>query len=405
MTDSHSIRSHALLGGSSASRWMNCPGSVFLSKEMPPEKASIHAEAGTVAHEVAEMCLEDFLKHKLEGTDPSIRAHLLHKNEEMYEAALAYTETIWKDVLEESITGKAYGLEEKLAIDERLSMYGFVDFWAVYISDSGKRVGVVADFKFGYYPVVAKNNPQLAFYACALREEMKRHGKDLDIIRGVIFQPRANAVKAYQETKFTSKQLTVWKNKFLKAAESILVKKEEKFKLGNWCQFCRAQAVCPTYQADLSKKSTLQLVRIEEEVFPKPEQIPDETILKLVLHQDAVEEFLSSVKKYALSRCLNGKPLSGLKVIAGATRRKWKNDEMEIAKALKSLGIKNPFQSKLISLTDAEKTLKTKSDAKIAKKVIDGLCEKTQPGMLLVPADDPRPAFEGALGLLPEHET
>ena len=51
---------HALLSPSSSHRWLKCPASVALSKDMPDE-TSEYAEEGTKAHRLAELyCLKEF---------------------------------------------------------------------------------------------------------------------------------------------------------------------------------------------------------------------------------------------------------------------------------------------------------------------------------------------------------
>ena len=46
-------RKHAVLSASSAHRWLACPPSAMLEKELPDE-TTVYAEEGSVAHEVAE---------------------------------------------------------------------------------------------------------------------------------------------------------------------------------------------------------------------------------------------------------------------------------------------------------------------------------------------------------------
>jgi hypothetical protein len=48
---------HAQLSPSSAVRWMTCPGSVALTKDMP-DTSSKYADEGTDAHELAALCLD-----------------------------------------------------------------------------------------------------------------------------------------------------------------------------------------------------------------------------------------------------------------------------------------------------------------------------------------------------------
>ena len=48
---------HAKLGPSSASRWLNCPGSVALCATVPEEPSSEYADEGTFAHDIAERAI------------------------------------------------------------------------------------------------------------------------------------------------------------------------------------------------------------------------------------------------------------------------------------------------------------------------------------------------------------
>lgn len=49
---------HAILGASSASRWLACPGSVRLTKDLP-DQSSPYAALGSAAHDLCEKCLLD----------------------------------------------------------------------------------------------------------------------------------------------------------------------------------------------------------------------------------------------------------------------------------------------------------------------------------------------------------
>ena len=50
-------RPHALLSCSGAHRWMNCPGSIKMSEGFP-DKGSIYADEGTLAHEAGEALID-----------------------------------------------------------------------------------------------------------------------------------------------------------------------------------------------------------------------------------------------------------------------------------------------------------------------------------------------------------
>lgn len=401
----HADREHAPLGGSSAERWVNCPGSVFYLRDLPPDEGNAATDQGTRAHELAEKVLRSFLQHKIEGTpveEPST------DDPEMDEHVMDYVRAVWKEALEESITGKAYELEDRLTIDQHLQMWGSSDFWAVYIDDRAKRVGIIGDFKYGYHFVSEEDNGQLAFYAVALRSEIRRAGKDLDYVRAFIFQPRAGddgaqGKPSYREYKFTAAKLDSWEKKFLKAAEQIFVKQVPKFKAGDWCQWCRAKAQCKTHAREIETKTALQVIDPEMNTLPLPEKLTDEQLLRIVIHGDTLTDFVAACKTFALARAKAGKPIPGTKIVqASAGRRKWREEIQEVGDALQQHGIENPFDFSLKGISEMEKALTKLHGKENAKNLMNTLCVQGKPGVKLVPEDDERPAVASLVDLLTE---
>ena len=49
----------SIVGGSSASRVVNCPGSVALVQKMPPKPSSVHADRGTLLHDAMALMLKE----------------------------------------------------------------------------------------------------------------------------------------------------------------------------------------------------------------------------------------------------------------------------------------------------------------------------------------------------------
>lgn len=396
-------RPHALLGGSTANRWVPCPGSVFYIRDMPPEKASAAALEGTEAHEAAEMALTDFLAHKETGTDPNVRRHIWGKNSEIAEHVEGYIEAVWTKVLNQSITGKFYELETALVLDANLDMSGYADFVSIEIDDRAKRVGVIGDFKYGFHHVSSEGNSQLAFYACALQETFKRGGKALDYVRAFIYQPRARGKEAYQEAKFTANQLESWRTKFFKAAESIFLTKKPKFRIGEHCRFCRAQGICTTYKKEMDRAIGLELVDIEKEELPDPPHIKEETLIQIVLHEEKFLNFVHACKKYAYEQMLSGRKLPGLKLVEGTTRRAWRKAAVdEVGTGLIKLGVPDPYDLKLRGITEIERELAKIHGKAEAKKLLEDYCPKGQASIQLAPETDPRPEATNPSDLLTE---
>lgn len=396
-------RAHGLLSGSSAHIWTQCTGSVFLSKELPPEPPSVHASKGTLAHEITELLVVDKINYHLTGSDPKIRTVLTHSEGEELELATVAAELLWEKVLGGYITGKTYGMEDRFVIDEKFGMYGHVDFWCIEPDDKAKTVLKINDYKFGVVYVAAKKNAQLAFYAYAGREEIRRAGGDIDYVKVSIIQPKWEK-EPYREAIFTNKQLDTWGKKFYASAHQIFVKQKPKFKVGEWCQYCKAKTLCPKYQKELSTKTSLKLIDGDVSVLPEPERVPDEVIRNIVLRSGELEKFLKACKAYVINRFREGRAVIGTKVVEGKSKRTWIKDP-SIGEGLQAIGITEPYSApKLKGVTVIEKELKKLLGSDKAAEVMQQLVTKTNPPLLLVGEDDDRPAIQDFAGMLSEVE-
>jgi hypothetical protein len=395
---SHNDREHSELALSASDRWVNCPGSVMLIRNIEVPPAGPEAAKGTRVHELCEVAVSDFLQHKLSGTDPDARFNLLSVNyePEEIENANGYKQVVWENILHESITNKAWGIEERFVFDEQLQIFGTVDFWAIFLDDRAKRIAHLVDYKNGY-GYTSEKSGQLKSYACALRKEIRAAGKDIDAVRVSVYQPRCIGKDAYREATLTNKALDVWERKMLKAAQQIYIKQKPKFSVGSHCKWCPAKAICKKYEAYLQTETSLKLVTPDEIVLPSPETISDEQLAAIILQSEKIEDFIKAARGFALNRVLSGKPLPGLKAVLGSTRRKWINDEREIIGKLSSLGVTEAqlYQKpKLTTLTAIEKI--------VGKGRLDGLTEETVAKPVLVSKLDPRVEIKDGLALLEE---
>lgn len=388
-------RPHATLGGSSANIWSNCTGSVVLYRELPPQETSAAMAEGTIAHEVAEKVVDSFLHYKLTGEKLTHKLAKV-KDEHKFHAE-AFKQIIWEQVLNETITGKIYGVEDRFSISDNLHMFGYIDFWSVYNDDHGKLAGCIVDYKYGYTQVPAENNPQLAFYSVAMRKELLKHGKKLDYVRAGIFQPRVSDDdgNSYKETKFNSSQLDKWEKKFIRAAENIYIKKKFTFKTGEHCTFCRAKGICKKYIEEKEKTLSLKLVT-ESPVLPSPEMLSEDQLARVVLHKKDIEEFLNNCAKYCYDKLLSGGQIEGLKVVQSTKgRRTWIEDVDLIKKTLRIYGIE-PTKESIRGITELTSEMKA-SGIKDSASVIDQLTTRGSPSLSLVSIKDPRPAHKTVL--------
>lgn len=224
----HSDRLHALCSASSSSRWMQCPGSVGLSQDAPPEVKSIYAEEGTKAHELAEKRLRNEL---VVAVDLDMLRHVD-----------AYVEYVNKKK-KEFDTAPNVRLESKLTLNEELNMWGTADV-AMTGYKNGKEHGKIIDFKYGKTKVIAKNNTQLAYYATALLKTSSMLLHDVEVN---IFQPRIKVPET--SVTYTHEELNSWYGVFStacnKAILQMLYLNEREYVMGDWCKYCPAKTICP----------------------------------------------------------------------------------------------------------------------------------------------------------------
>lgn len=401
----HSHRGHSLLGGSNAYIWLNCSGSAFLSSTLSAEIPTEASLDGTLTHELGEKSVSALLDYYLNGTEIS---ELPIEDPERRKRVKNYTSAIWAKVLFESITNKAFEVESEVIISEELDMYGFVDFWVVYIDDKGKRCGAIVDLKDGRVHVNAEKSPQLAYYAVALREEMRRIGKDLEYVRGIIYQARSED-EAFKETKFSSSQLDTWKKKFIKAGEEIILHKKYKFKLGTWCKNCKARSKCETYTKHLEKESALKVLDTNSRLLPDIESVPNDVAVRVALMEKEIKSYITLCKSQALSLWRDGK-LTNAKVVGTRPRRQFVKEPEAVQELISYLGQHDiaPEDCAVVRLKgigDIEKLLKP-IWGKEASKILEPFVTLTKSNPKLVSIDAPGTeiTFDSSVVLLEEEE-
>ena len=142
---------HYLLGGSNASRWMNCSGSVWLSKDLESE-SSKESDEGTKIHDEEASWLKWAFKDLKKMTE--IDEYPLPKT--------AYQNFIWKNFFNSSY----YDIEE--TIEYFPDIGGTIDFWSY---NEAEKTLTIVDLKTGPVPVEPMENYQLLFYMFLLLQK------------------------------------------------------------------------------------------------------------------------------------------------------------------------------------------------------------------------------------------
>lgn len=337
---------HSEIGASSAERWTNCPGSVNLCRIAPPQQESEAAREGTAAHNLADICIGEATQPR-EYVGMDINGVVV--TEEMADAVSLYM--TWAFEKREQISGR---IEVESSFDLSQLHHGMFGRNDICIYKTGGRL-VVGDFKYGLHPVDVKENKQLLFYALGA---MLKYGSNFTDVELVIIQPRAPHIEGAIRSWVVSKEyLLTWSVQLMEAAR-LTEKKDAPLYRGYWCGYCPAKGICPKMKEAVDK---VVEVAITEPIatLPVPSALSDKQIAKIVENTKLIEDFLSSVKEYALSRLKSGEKIEGLKLVAGRGRRVWSDDSLAKAFLMERLG-EQAFEKKLLSVAGAEKLLDKK---------------------------------------------
>lgn len=398
-------KEHHLYGGSSAYSWVNCHGWASLITQMPPDSPSKDAARGTALHtgtlDIKSRAEIDYLTSGKER----VLDYTAIPNfpEEGPRLAEEFWDIVWKEVLEQFITGKTIYIEKKLMLFPDLDSGGTADFIVLYYNDKGKLVAFLGDCKFGKVRV-EPDEEQLKFYLTALNRIVREKGKQIDEFRSFVYQPMHS--EPFTQHKFTKSEIERAEAKYEKAI--IESKKDKpKFKVGDWCTYCKAQGRCTAYNEHLNKEMDLMVIRNRDSVsFAPVETLSDETKAKIVLFSDKITKYMKAVKKDVLLSFMNGKPVAGLKVVEGRSNRVYK-DELHIAEEMSKLGI-NPYNAPTVKgLGAMEEELVSIGHKRVdAKKIVSSFCIKPEGKPKITTIDDPKPdfKFQGIESLFEEYD-
>lgn len=330
---------HAKLSASGSERWLNCPGSVK-AEENYASTSSPFAQEGTLAHELAEVCLR-------EGTDPTklIGTELSGKiiTEEM-----AYYVREYQDYVESlGDIGSLFYVEERVDFSNIVPEgFGTID---CAIIDTKSRTCHIVDLKYGKGEMVyAKNNTQAQLYALGLLNELG-FLDSMDSFNLHIVQPR---LKHFDNWKITKKELQEF-GKFVSDRAKLALSKDATKNPGKkQCRWCKAAPDCKAL-ADYTKKIITKEFDELDEVDPS--KLTDTEKRNILDNKKLIESFLKKVQDSVFERIKSGETFEGYKIVEGRSNRKW-TDKAEAL--LKNKFGEDIYDKKLKGITTIEKQFK-----------------------------------------------
>ena len=355
----------SIVGGSTAKRVINCPGSVALVAQMPPKPSSVYADTGTLLHNV----IADVLDGKATPQD--------------FLGAVHADVTLDQDLIDNKLMPALAALND-IDPDRQMEyetevVVGFGDLLPGVFgsSDIVGRIGdtaYIVDWKFGDGVAVdVEENPQLMFYAAAaMRTPAAQWAfEDAAKVELVIVQPPY--VKRWETTP---RRIQLFEKELMQAVK-LAQRPDAPLAQGDWCRWCAAKAICPimTGAADRAMVSALQGVDVER-------------VSEYLGMANQLEDWIKDVRTLAMQTLEAGLPVPGYKLVPKRAVRQWV-DEDKALDAMREMGLdtKELVETKLLSPAKVEKVLKKYKFALPTDHAV-----AISSGNTLAPEDDPRPA-------------
>jgi hypothetical protein len=357
------MKHSSIVGGSSAERVINCPGSVKLVKSMnliQGAKKNIYADIGTLCHKAMDMVLKGSKPEELLGLSYNSQVMTQELLKEKIYPALDALKEIGFD------NRKTFISEVKVKFGRVLPrVFGTIDL----IGKIDNKV-VVLDWKFGDgVAVEAEENKQLMFYAAAAIRT-KAWLFDGDDIECIIVQPPE--IKRWVTNVVRIKRFEAELIQAVKQAKE----KDAPLNIGGHCRWCAASPVCPKMTGTVDRALQLQLNSVDTK-----------QLSEYLEKADVIEQWLADTRALAFTLLESGKEVPGYKLVAKRAIRLWTNEKNAV-KTLSENGLSQEeiFPPKLISPAQAEKVLRLHGKKLPVDQVV-----AVSSGNTLVKVSDPRP--------------
>lgn len=385
------VGSHALLGASSAHRWLICPPIARLEEQFK-DRGSSFAEEGTAAHELAELALAK--RFKLMATrSVNTKLKKFRSENSYYDQSMEDYVEAYCDLVEERVNyyqDAVIELEQKVDFTKWVPE-GFGTSDVVVLADNTIEI---IDLKYGKgVPVDAYLNPQLMLYALGAVDKYDII-YEFETVRMTIVQPRLDNVSTFEIDK---EELLYWADNYVapRAAQAWEG-------TGEWTitddvvKFSKVRA-----QLRLRAERNFSLVDKYE--LKESPLLTNEEIAEILDRAPEIKKWLDHVEQYALNKALTeGEEFPGWKVVAGRSNRKI-SDEESLLFLLEAEGFDDDEILKpraLQAIGQLEKVVGKKKFAELASDFI----VKPEGKPVLVTEKDKRPALNSMEDALNDFE-
>lgn len=370
-------------------RLMNCPASHDMQRGLH-EETNEDADAGTRIHAA------------LAG----LKVDLNHDEADMVEAAMMQEEKLMQPYSElqiESIREQRFGMTQfgnviQMTPDSKakIRFSGQPDVVHLCKTADGRiAAAVIIDYKTGRKPApAADENAQLASLAVLVY----RHFKVWNITAAII-QPWCGKPTTVHYDATALKQAERWLEEQLARVENST---PEDTKAGEWCQYCKAKAICPAFrEAALAQVERIEPITLAGKdgktqraaMFARAMEMPPQMLAGLVNGLPMVERYVDAIKGAAKDRAANDPEFQRHFVLTEKQRRRSVSDVGKLFERCHSHGVTaEAFTAECSIPIGAVKTiLRTATGRKgkdldaLIEATLEGVTERGKPSQELTP--------------------
>jgi hypothetical protein len=398
-------RHSSIVGGSTAGRLIECPGSYQALLALPPsaDTPSEYAAEGTAMHAVMDRLMRNRQVGAIDQADPR---HWLGSEFVDRKLTQDHIDTMIRPALEalhqleenEGYGGhfRVLGVEDRVQFPGIPSAFGTCDLilgndthvlWVDWKFGAG--VGVQASYTDGENE---KLNPQMMFYLTAAKHSLKGLYKGKRQLVIAIIQPRGDVPLSHA---IVNPRDIKWFTEDLQDAVATALDRDPPRHRGDHCRFAGCKVNCPLWTGPLLQLADMQLIPRTEVVTREPSPY-GEYLARAKALVDILAAYKKEVDEQLHAFLEDGGSVPGWKLKAKVKQRQWV-DEDKVATELFRLGFEPTeiWQKKLVTFGVAD------AAAKRLGVIIPDHLRVAPPTneTTICPADDPAPAVERSTAL------